>query len=67
MARYMRCKEAYWAGNRFFPAGTVLPEGHPDVIAVFYEPMEVTEPVTGKDLGTAETPRRGRKAKTEES
>jgi len=56
MAKLMRSTQAYWAGNKFVPAGTVLPEGHGDVVPEFYEEFEVAEPATGKSLGKAQTP-----------
>jgi hypothetical protein len=44
MAKLMRCTEAHWQGNTFIPAGTVRPEGHRQVIPIYFEAFEVDEP-----------------------
>jgi hypothetical protein len=34
----------HWQGDKFIDVGTVLPEGHDDVIPEFFAPFEVDEP-----------------------
>lgn len=49
----MRCTTPHWQGNTFIDAGTVRPEGHPEVIPVFFEAFAVDEPAVEAE------PRRG--------
>jgi hypothetical protein len=44
MATLMRCTTPHWQGNKFVDVGTVLPEGHDEVIDEFFAPLEVDEP-----------------------
>jgi hypothetical protein len=44
MATLMRCTMPHWQGDKFIDVGTVLPEGHDEVIAEFFTPFEVDEP-----------------------
>ena len=43
MAKLMRCTTPHWQGNTFIDAGVVRPEGHPEVIPVFFESFTVDE------------------------
>ncbi len=37
----MRCTEPHYQGNKFIPRGTILPDGHPEIIPLFFEPFNV--------------------------
>ena len=41
MATLMRCHTAVHLGDKFIPAGTILPAGHPDAVPQCFEVYEV--------------------------
>lgn len=45
MTTLMKATQPHHLGNKFVPVGTVLPEGHPEAIAAFYEAYEIDDPV----------------------
>ncbi len=48
MARLMRCTESHWQGEKFIPQGTIRPEGHKEIIPVYFEPFDVDGDETPK-------------------
>jgi len=44
MATLMRCTTAHWQGNTFIGLGTIRPEGHREVIPIYFEPYATEEP-----------------------
>jgi hypothetical protein len=47
MTKLMRCHTPHWQGNDFIPDGAVYPAGHPRVIPIYFEQLEVAPAVAG--------------------
>lgn len=43
MTTLMRATQPHWLGNKFVPAGNVLPAGHAEALPEFYVEYEVEE------------------------
>ena len=43
MASLMKATQPHWLGNKFVPAGNVLPAGHSEALPEFYEAYEIEE------------------------
>jgi hypothetical protein len=56
MAGLLRCTVPHWQGDKFVAQGTILRDGHPDVIPDFFEPYDL-----GDDEPASKTTRRPRK------
>lgn len=64
MAKLMRCTTPHWQGNKFIDAGTVLPEGHREVIPIYFEAFSIDEP-TATEPEVKRGPGRPRKAESD--
>jgi len=59
MAKLMRCHTPHWQGNDFVKVGTVLPEGDPKAIPIYFEAFTVDEPEPAVEPEAAAEPKRG--------
>ena len=50
MTTLMKATQPHWLGNKFVPIGSVLPEGHSEVIPAFYEAFEVEDPAPARGV-----------------
>ena len=46
MTKFMKATQSVWLGDKFIPAGTLRPKGHPDVVEQFFEEIELEDTPT---------------------